>query len=98
MAILSAKDSNALGLLEKKTYAYRERDAGKRSAFIAQLAGLDKGQLVYLDKAGIDDTDDYGYGYCLKGERFEAERQGSHKERVSFIAAWHQRRLVAPMT
>ena len=61
--------------------------------FIAQIAELDKHQLVYLDEAGIDDTDDYGYGYCLKGERFEAERQGSRNQRVSFIAAWHQQQL-----
>ena len=49
---------------------------------------------MYLDKAGIDDTD----GYCLKGECFEAERKGSRKKRVSFIAAFHQQQLVAPMT
>ena len=63
-----------------------------------QIAELEAHQLVYLDEAGIDDTDDYAYGYCLKGDRFEAERQGSRKERVSFIAAWQQQQLVAPMT
>ena len=65
---------------------------------MTELAKLEEHQLVYLDEAGIDDTDDYAYGYCLKGARFEAERQGSRKERVSFIAAWQQQQLVAPMT
>lgn len=34
----------------------------------------------------------------MKGERFAAERKGARKARVSFIAAWHQKQLVAPMT
>lgn len=65
---------------------------------MTQLSELEDHQLVYLDEAGIDDTDDYTYGYCLKGERFGAERKGSGKERVSFIAALQQQQLVAPMT
>ena len=65
---------------------------------MSKIAELEAHQLVYLDEAGIDDTDDYAYGYCLTGERFEAERQGSRIERVSFIAAWQQQQLVAPMT
>ena len=51
-----------------------------------------------MDEAGIDDTDDYGYGWCLLGERFYAKRKASRTQRVSFIAAWHQRQLVAPAT
>ena len=53
---------------------------------------------MYLDEAGIDDVEDYGYGWCECGQRFEAVRQGSRKERVSFIAALHQQQLIAPMT
>lgn len=51
-----------------------------------------------MDEAGIDDTDDYGYGYSERGERFYARKQGSRKERVSFIAALQQELLIAPMT
>lgn len=54
--------------------------------------------MVYLDEAGIDDTEDYSYGWCQKGQRFRAQRQGSRKKRVSFIAAYHQKTLIAPMT
>jgi len=53
---------------------------------------------VYLDEAGIDNTEDYAYGWCPKGERFAAERRGKRTERVSFIAAWYQHQLVAPLT
>lgn len=53
---------------------------------------------MYLDEAGIDDTEDYGYGWCERGARFHAERRGSRKARVSFIAPWSEHTLVTPMT
>ena len=53
---------------------------------------------MYLDEAGINNTEDYAYGWCAKGERFAAERRGNRTERVSFMAAWHQQQLVAPLT
>lgn len=83
---------------KKKTYAYRERDEQKRQTFVAQREQLEDHQLIYLDEAGIDDVEDYGYGWCERGERFEAVRQGSRKQRVSFMAALHQQALMAPMT
>lgn len=87
-----------LALREKKTYSYRERDETKRKLYLKEVRELRASQLVYLDEAGIDDTDDYGYGWCYKGERFYATRKGTRKERVSFISAWHQAELVAPLT
>ena len=77
---------------------HRERDEQKRQTFLAQREQLEAHQLIYLDEAGIDDTEDYGYGWCECGQRFEAVRQGSRKQRVSFIAALHQKTLIAPMT
>ena len=65
---------------------------------MTQLAAFDESRRVYLDEAGIDDTEDYGYGWCPQGERFQAERRGTRTERVSFIAAWHEHTLIAPMT
>ena len=53
---------------------------------------------MYLDEAGINNTEDDAYGWCPKGKRFAAERCGNRTERVSFIAAWHQHQLVAPLT
>ena len=30
-----------------------------------------KERLLYVDEAGVDDTEDYPYGWCEKGERDE---------------------------
>ncbi|MBE7385012.1 MAG: transposase [Leptolyngbya sp. SIO1E4] len=90
--------SNALALLEKKSDTYQERDPEKRQEYSTELAQFDAHPRVYLDEAGVNDTEDYGYGWCLKGERFTAERRGNRTERVSFMAAWHQHQLIAPLT
>ena len=39
---------------KKKTYGYRERDEGKRQAFVAQLSTLSVEKIVYLDESGMD--------------------------------------------
>jgi hypothetical protein len=57
---------------EKKTYGYRERDETKRDRFRAQLAAIPASQRVYVDESGMDERDDYGYGWCERGKRFEA--------------------------
>ena len=77
---------------------YKEQDAHKRRAYLDELAQLDESKVVYLDEAGIDDTEDYGYGWCWRGQRFYAQRRASRRQRVSFIAAWQQQTLVAPLT
>ena len=55
-------------------------------------------QLVYVDEAGIDNREDYPYGYCKTGERFHALKSGQRTERVSWIAALCQGKLIAPLT
>jgi hypothetical protein len=42
--------------------------------------------MVYVDEAGIDNREDYGYGYCEVGKRFHALRCGKRTERVSWIS------------
>ena len=54
------------------------------------------GQVVYVDEAGIDNRDDYAYGYCKIGQRFHALKCGKRTERVSWIAALEQGKLIAP--
>jgi transposase len=54
--------------------------------------------LVYLDESGIDNTEDYSYGYCKQGERFHALKAGSREQRISMIAALHDRKIIAPLT
>jgi len=56
------------------------------------------GAIVYVDEAGIDNRDDYPYGYCPIGQRFYAQKSGKRTERVSWIAALKQGKLFAPMT
>ena len=49
-------------------------------------------------EAGIDNRDEYEYGYCKIGQRFHALKSGKRTERVSWIAALKQGKLFAPMT
>jgi len=55
-------------------------------------------QVVYVDEAGIDNRDEYPYGYCEIGQRFYTLKSGKRNERVSWIAALKQGELLAPMT
>ena len=55
-------------------------------------------QIVYVDEAGIDNRDDYPYGYSKVGQRFHALKSGKRVERVSWIAALKLGKLFAPMT
>lgn len=57
---------------EKKTYGYREWDDLKRQAFQEQLKTKSAAVVVYVDEAGIDNREDYLYGYCEVGQRFHA--------------------------
>lgn len=54
--------------------------------------------LVYIDESGIDNTEDYEYGYCKKGERFHALKSGIKSQRISMIAALNKKKIIAPMT
>jgi transposase len=82
---------------QKKTYGYGERDEEARGEFLRQITGLAKERFVYIDEAGVDNTIDYPYGYCLKGERFEAKKLGYPTERVSMISGWWCGSIIAPM-
>ena len=55
-------------------------------------------QLVYVDEAGVDDTEDYAYGWCEQSQRFYALKLGHRTRRISMIAGWCQRRILAPLT
>ena len=87
-----------MGLREKKTYGYRERDESKRRAFLQKIADYQPAQIVFVDEAGIDNTHDYAYGYCHHSERFYDLKLGHQTERISMVAGWSDRQVVAPMT
>lgn len=54
--------------------------------------------MIYVDEAGIDNREEYPYGYCQKGERFPALKSGRRTERISWIAALREKQLFAPLT
>lgn len=70
----------------------------KRQAFQERLKSKSPHQLVYIDEAGIDNREDYPYGYCEIGQRFHALKSGKRTERISWITALREGRLFAPMT
>ncbi|MBD2519507.1 transposase [Nostoc sp. FACHB-973] len=83
---------------KKKTYRYRERDEAQRQAFLEQLQAYKKEEVVYVDEAGTDNTEDYAYGWCDRSERFEADKLGHRTNHISMISAWCDRQTLAPMT
>ncbi|NEQ75992.1 MAG: hypothetical protein F6K23_24930 [Okeania sp. SIO2C9] len=54
--------------------------------------------MVYVDEAGFDNRDDYGYGYSLKGERFYGLKSGKRAERVSWISALREKKILVLLT
>ena len=83
---------------KKKTYAYQERNEKERKEFIKKLEKIDKSKIVYIDEAGIDNREDYPYGYSPSGRRCYAVRSAKRTERVSWIAALKEEVLFAPLT
>ena len=55
-------------------------------------------QIVYADESGMDNRDDYSYGYSPKGERIHALKSGRRSGRVNMIAALCGQQLLAPFT
>ncbi len=83
---------------EKKTYGYRERDEAKRADFLARLGDPKAGHLVYVDESGMDERDNYGYGYAPVGERFYDLKAGGRRGRVNMIAGYRDGEIIAPFT
>jgi len=65
---------------------------------LEQIATIEPNNVVYADEAGMDDRDDYPYGWNCKGERFHALKSGRRQGRVNMIAAYCNRQLIAPFT
>jgi transposase len=54
--------------------------------------------LVYADESGMDNRDDYAYGWSEKGEPVEGLKAGVRQGRVNMIAAYRNGELIAPFT
>lgn len=55
-------------------------------------------EIVYVDESGMDNRDNYGYGWNERGERFHALKSGRRQGRVNMIAALCNQQLMAPLT
>ena len=53
---------------------------------------------MYIDESGMDEREDYGYGWCKPGVRFEALKSGRRGGRVNMIAAYSGHQLSAAFT
>ncbi|MEL7357531.1 MAG: IS630 family transposase [Cyanobacteria bacterium J06560_6] len=87
-----------IGFTRKKSYGYKERDEVKRTDFAKRLASISVENIVYADESGMDNREDYGYGYSPKGERLYAMKSGRREGRVNMIAALCNHQLLAPFT
>ncbi len=83
---------------KKKSYGYRERDEKKRAEFRKRITPLLPGELVFADEAGMDNRDEYAYGYSPQGERIDALKSGRRTGRINMIAAYCHHTLLAPFT
>jgi hypothetical protein len=73
-----------LVLPEKKTYGYQERSEEKRREFYLKISQKEAEELVYVDESGIDNREDYGYGWNKKGQRFYDLKSGKRSIRACF--------------
>ncbi|WP_425394234.1 IS630 family transposase [Chroococcidiopsis thermalis] len=87
-----------IGFTRKKTYGYRERDEEKRQEFIEKIERKKPEERVYIDESGIDNRDDYSYGWNEKGQRLYDLKSGKRSIRVSIISGLCQGKLLAPFT
>jgi transposase len=83
---------------KQKTYLYRERDEAARQAFLEIIQEYKPEEIVYVDEAGVDNTESYAYGWCHHTQRFKADKLGHRTSRICMIAGWCDRQIVAPMT
>ncbi|MEH2118429.1 hypothetical protein [Nostoc sp.] len=69
-----------------------------KEIIVLPLQAYKKEEVVYVDEAGTDNTEDYAYGWCNRRERFEADKLGHCTSRISMISAWcdHLRWAVTP--
>jgi len=63
-----------------------------------QCPNVEAAQIVYADEAGMDNREDYAYGYSPEGERLHALKSGRRSGRVNMIAGLCQQQLLAPFT
>jgi hypothetical protein len=69
-----------------------------RAEFLRHLENPKAPHLVYVDESGMDERDNYGYGYSPCGERFYDLKSGRRQGRINMIAGYRDGQLIAPFT
>ena len=62
------------------------------------MSAIPGAQIVYIDESGMDNRDQYDYGWNEQGQRFHALKSGRREGRVNMIAALCNQKLLAPFT
>jgi transposase len=65
---------------------------------LEQLGDPKAAHLVYVDESGMDERDDYGYGYAPSGERVYGLKSGRRQGRINMIAGYRAGQIIAPFT
>ena len=71
-----------IGLTRKKDLRVEQQ----RQAFLKVFQNYTVNQMVDVDAAGVDDTEDYPYGWCHKSKRVYNLQLGHCTRRISMIA------------
>ena len=50
----------------------------KRLKFIEEIAKYSPESIVYIDESGMDNREDYSYGWNQRGQHFYALKSGSY--------------------
>jgi transposase len=87
-----------IGFTRKKTFGYQERDPQKRAEFLSEISDIAPEDIVYADESGMDERDQYEYGYNECGKRFHALKTGKRQNRINMVAALCNGQLLAPFT
>lgn len=74
------------------------RDEAQRVDFQQQLGDPKAAHLVDVDEAGMDERDDYEYGWSPAGERVYGSKSGRRHGRANMIAGYRNGQLIAPFT
>jgi hypothetical protein len=81
-----------------KWQSFGTAQLANRADFLAHLGDPKAPHLVYVDESGMDERDNYGYGYAPTGERFYDLKSGRRQGRINLIAGYRNGELIAPLT
>ncbi|UNU22966.1 IS630 family transposase [Microcoleus vaginatus] len=87
-----------IGFTRKKTYGYQERNEIKRAEFREEIVVYKPEEIVYIDEAGMDNRENYSYGWNERGQRFYDLKSGRRQGRINMIAGFCNGQLLAPFT